>query len=153
MNHNERFINLYIDLAKRISEMSYAKRNKVGCVIVKNNNILSFGYNGTPTRFNNCCENEKDGCLETKPEVIHSEINAISKAAANGISIAGSKIFLTLSPCFECAKAIIQCKIKEVYYNTLYRDVRPLEMLTKANVKCYLITKEGEKIYVKLHKN
>ena len=134
----EKFVKLYLDIAKRISKMSYAIRNQVGCLIVKNNNILSFGYNGTPTGFDNCCENKNElNELTTKSEVIHAEINAISKAASEGISIKESDLFITLSPCYECAKALIQCKIKNIYFINLYRDVKPLEMLEKAGINIY----------------
>ena len=137
----QKFISLYINIADLISKMSYSLRNKVGCIIVKNNNILSFGYNGTPTGFDNCCEIDEN---TTKSEVIHSEMNAIAKAASEGISIKDSIVFITLSPCFDCAKALIQCKIKEIYYLDEYRITEPIQMLQKANIKVYRINKKGE---------
>lgn len=136
----QKFIALYIGIAEYISKMSYSKRNKVGCIIVKDNNILSFGYNGTPTGFDNECEIDD----VTKPEVIHSEINAIAKAASEGISIKDASIFLTLSPCYECAKALIQCKIKDIYYLNEYRITEPIGMIKKAKINIYHVNRKGE---------
>lgn len=123
---------LYIDLAKRISEMSYAKRNKVGGILVKDNNIISFGWNGTPTGFDNECEDEFNN---TKPEVIHAEMNIYSKLAKIGNSSNGATLYLTLSPCYECSKLIIQSGTTRVVYLKEYRDKRPIEFLKKAKIE------------------
>ena len=139
---------MYMDIAERISKMSYGRRGKVAAVIVKDgSNIVSFGYNGTPAGFDNNLEDEVtdqttgETKLVTKPEVIHSEINAICKAAKQGISTDGASIYVTLSPCYDCAKAIIQAGIKRVFYREVYRNTAPLEMLEKAGVKCINLPK------------
>lgn len=124
--------NLYMDIAIRISEMSYSLRKKVGSVLVKDNNILSFGWNGMPNGFENICE-DRDG--NTKSEVIHSEINVISKLAKIGISCNEATLYITLSPCFDCAKAIYQSGIKKVIYLEEYRDAKPVEFLKKCGIE------------------
>jgi len=124
---------LFIDIAKRVSEMSYAKRNKVGGILVKDKNIISFGWNGTPTGFNNKCEDDKNMTL---PEVIHAEMNIYAKLARNGGSAKGSVLYLTLSPCYECGKLIIQSGTKRVVYLEQYRNPEPIKFLLKAGVKC-----------------
>jgi len=121
----------YLKIAKTISELSVAKRKQVGCVVVKDNNILSFGYNGTPHDFDNVCEDENNN---TKPEVLHAESNAITKIAKSTLSIENSDMYLTLSPCFECAKLIIQSGISTVYYAEEYRKRDGLELLEKSNI-------------------
>lgn len=109
---------LYLDFAQRISQLSHAERLKVGAVIARENGIiLSYGYNGTPTGVSNICETYTG---KTKPEVIHAEANAILKCAKEGISTQGATLFLTHSPCMECAKLILQCGIKEVYFLNHY---------------------------------
>jgi dCMP deaminase len=130
---NNKINKLYLDIALRISEMSYAKRKKVGAVLVKEDNIISFGWNGTPKGFDNNCEDENN---DTIPEVIHAEPNIISKAARLGINTSDSILYLTLSPCFECSKLIIQSNIKKVIYIEQYRDTRPLDFLKKAGIEC-----------------
>ena len=131
---------LYIDIADRISQMSKAKRKKVGAVLVKDNNIISFGWNGMPSGFDNCCENELD---ETKPEVIHAEFNIIAKLARSLGSSDGATLYLTLSPCFECSKLIIQSRIVRVVYKEEYRDVRPLEFLKTAGISVELFKEKN----------
>lgn len=137
--HQEKSDLLYMDIAKRISLMSYAERKKVGAVIVKDNNIVSFGYNGTPTGWDNKCE--KVHCdfsgneyTETIPEVIHAEANCICKCSKQGISSEGGTLYVTLSPCYECAKLIIQAGIKRVVYKELYRNSNSIEFLQKAGI-------------------
>lgn len=120
------------------SNLSHAKRLKVGAVITKDDRIISIGYNGTPRGFDNECETKLDDSLiVTKPEVIHAEANAILFAAKTGIPTEGTTLFITHSPCFECAKMIIQSGIVAVYYREIYRDASPLKLLTEANVKYY----------------
>lgn len=126
---------LYLDIAKRVSQMSCAKRSKVGCVIVKDDRILSMGFNGTPSGFDNECEftNDKNE-LETKKEVLHSESNAITKIAKSTESCAGSTLYITLGTCVECAKLIIQSGIKRVVYLEEYRDASGIELLKKTDI-------------------
>jgi len=130
--------------ASSAAEMSHAVRAKVGAVIVKDNNILAYGYNGTPAGFDNTCENyhtmiKNDGTriieLSTKPEVLHAESNSISKVARSTNSAEGATLYVTLSPCLECAKLIIQAGIKKVVYKETYRDTSSITLLEKCNVE------------------
>lgn len=116
---------VYLNIAKEISTLSHCQRAKVGAVIVKDGNIVSFGYNGTPSSMDNCCE---DGNA-TISEVIHAEMNAILKAAKSGYSVNGATLYLTLSPCKECSKLILQSGIERVLYLEEYRDVSGIEFL------------------------
>jgi dCMP deaminase len=122
MTREEQFNSVYMGIAYVISTLSRCERAKVGAVIVNNGNIVSFGFNGTPSGFCNTCE-ENDVTL---PEVIHAECNAILKA---GSLAKGADLYLTLSPCVECCKLIKQVGIKKVYFNKLYRDVSGLTKL------------------------
>lgn len=126
---------MYMDIAKRVGEMSHAKRKKVGCICVKDGRIISMGWNGTPTGFDNKCEIEIDGKLKTREEVLHAELNCISKLAKSTESSRGSAMYLTLSPCFQCAKLIIQSEITEVYYTEEYRDIAGVKFLQESGVK------------------
>lgn len=126
---------MYMQIALLTSRRSYARRLKVGCVIVKNHSIISFGWNGMPTGYDNCCEMEVDGKLITRPEVQHAELNAIAKLAENGYSSKGASIFITHSPCIHCALLIQKCGITEVYYHKLYRSDEGLTFLRNAGVK------------------
>jgi dCMP deaminase len=116
---------VYLNIAKEISTLSHCQRAKVGAVIVKDGNIVSFGYNGTPSSMDNCCE---DGNT-TISEVIHAEMNAILKAAKSGYSVNGATLYLTLSPCKECSKLILQSGIERVLYLEEYRDISGIEFL------------------------
>lgn len=127
----EKFDQLYIKFAYDVSKMSYANRKKVGCVITKGNNILSYGFNGTPTNFSNECE---DLLGNTKDNVIHAEMNAILKAAKEGSSLKDSTLYITLSPCIKCALSILQAGISKVIYVEEYRDVSGINLLKKANI-------------------
>jgi len=113
----------FANIAKQVALLSRCKRAKVGAIIVKDRNIISFGYNGTPCGFCNTCEDENG---ETKNEVIHAEANAILKA---GKHAEGSDIYLTLSPCIECCKLIKQSGINKVYFLNEYRDLSGLKKL------------------------
>lgn len=124
----------YTKIAKVVSEASHAKRKKVGAVIVKDDNIISFGYNGTPSGFDNNCENA-DGV--TKDIVLHAESNAISKCAKSTQSCQGATMYVTLSPCIECAKLIIQSGIKYVMFLERYHDDRGIKLLLKSGIKVY----------------
>lgn len=108
----------YIKICEIIGDKSYSTRQKVGAILVKNGNIISFGYNGTPSGFDNVCE-YPDG--RTKSEVLHAESNAIMKCASSVNSTEGSVLYTLLSPCFECAKLIIQAKIIRVIFKEQYR--------------------------------
>lgn len=127
----------YMKMAYDMSELSYAKRSQVGCVIVsKNGQLISQGFNGTPAGYDNCCEYEdKDGTLVTKKEVLHAESNAISKCAKWISSTEGGTLYVTLSPCFECAKMIIQAGISRVCYAEAYHDFSGVDFLRKNNIK------------------
>jgi len=119
-------------MAKEWGELSHCKRKKVGAIIVKNNMIISDGYNGTPTGFDNQCEDENN---YTKWYVLHAEANAITKVSASTQSSEGSTLYVTLSPCTDCSKLIHQAKIKRVVYNEQYKDTSGLEFLEKAGVE------------------
>jgi dCMP deaminase len=129
----DKFISFYFDIAERVSELSYANRLKVGAVIVKDDRILSYGYNGTPAGFDNSCETELNGDLVTKPEVIHAEQNAILKIARHGDSSSGATLFITHAPCVDCAKLILQSGISRVYYRQDYRSTAGIDLLRKSN--------------------
>lgn len=124
----KKFNFFYINIAKLVSTLSYCKRKKVGCVIVKNNNIVSFGYNGTPTGENNKCECNKN---ITKKNVIHAELNAIIKASKNNVNINNATMYVTLSPCVYCAKLILQSGVREVFYIEKYRTKDGIKLLKK----------------------
>ena len=130
-----------MDLAERISQMSYAKRLKVGSVIVKENTILSYGWNGMPTDWENTCEVElEDGSLKTKQEVLHSEMNALMKVARSTESTEGATLFCTHAPCIDCAKAIYQAGISTVYYRDEYRDDAGIRFLKQGGVNVHQYT-------------
>lgn len=131
-NHDKQ----YMQMAEIWATNSYAERNQVGALIVKDNMIISDGYNGTPAGFDNRCEIEMpDGTLTTKPEVLHAEANAITKIAKSTQSSDGSTLYVTLSPCPECAKLIIQSGIKRVVYKNLYRKTEGIDLLERAGIK------------------
>lgn len=123
---------MYLNIAFEVALRSKCNRKKVGCVLVKDGNILSFGYNGTPSGMDNECE---DCNGNTKKEVLHAETNAITKCAKSGHSTEGSTCYLTYSPCFECAKLMIQSGIKRVFFTELYRDTTSLSFLNEAGIK------------------
>ena len=129
----------YLEMANTWGRLSKAKQKKVGCLIVKNNQIISDGYNGTPAGYDNDCEFETRFGWETKPEVLHAESNALMKLAKNTNSSLGSTIYLTISPCFECAKLIIQAGVSRVVYSEEYRITKGIEFLKQFNIDCDLI--------------
>jgi dCMP deaminase len=116
---------VFINIAKETSTLSHCVRSKVGAVLVKDGNIISFGYNGTPAGMSNDCE-END---TTFPHVIHAESNAIIKAAKTGSAVDGSTLYLTLSPCLDCSKLILQSGIKRVVYLNEYRNTEGIHFL------------------------
>ena len=116
---------VFINIAKETSTLSHCVRSKVGAVLVKDGNIISFGYNGTPSGMDNSCEEDN----VTFPHVIHAECNAILKAAKTGNSVDGSTLYLTLSPCLDCSKLILQSGIKRVVYLNQYRNLEGVNFL------------------------
>lgn len=154
---------IYMQVAYQFAKLSYAERRKVGCVIVKDKQVISFGYNGTPHGFENECEEIKietqyyeipdaailmegygfsceNGCCTketqiTKREVLHAESNAIMKVAKSTMSCEDADLYTTTCPCFDCAKLIIQAGIKKVYYTEDYRDMSGVELLKKAEIE------------------
>ena len=137
----------YLKMAQEWGQLSKAKRKKVGCLIVKDGQIISDGYNGTPAGYSNECEfvNENflpqaKNKLETKPEVLHAESNALMKLAKSTNSSKGSTIYLTMSPCFECAKLIIQAGVVRVVYSETYRNLEGVGFLHSNNIIALLVS-------------
>lgn len=122
----------YLRMANIWAENSYCKRRQVGALIVKNKMIISDGYNGTPSGFENICEDEQN---HTKPYVLHAEANAITKVAASNNNSTGATIYVTSSPCIECAKLIIQAGIKRVVFSEKYHTEEGLRLLERAGVQ------------------
>ena len=122
----------YLRMAGIWAENSYCQRRKVGAIIVKNQMIISDGYNGTPSGFENVCEDEQG---VTKPYVLHAEANAITKVARSNNSSDGATLYVTSSPCVECAKLIIQAGIKRVVYNEQYRLTDGVDLLHRAGIE------------------
>lgn len=165
----QKFIDLYMDWAERASELSHAERLHVGAVIVKDDTVISYGYNGMPADWDNVCENiifvpdspeidfqtmkeqgfvfgtdkETAGYVKrvTKPEVLHAESNAIAKLAKSSNSGLGADIFITHSPCIECAKLIFQSGIRRVFYKESYRNSDGIDFLKKSKI---VVKKLGE---------
>ena len=122
----------YLRMARVWAENSYCKRRRVGALVVKEKRIISDGYNGTPSGFENICEDENG---ITKPYVLHAEANAITKLARSGNNSDGSTLYVTASPCIECAKLIIQAGIKRVVYGEKYRLTEGIDLLRRANIE------------------
>jgi dCMP deaminase len=172
----QKYIDLYMDWAKRAAKLSHARRLHVGAVIVKDDSVISYGYNGMPAGWDNNCEDnefmdrgaggwldpqeieerwpfvatsdEDDSYigryrLKTKPEVLHAESNSISKLAKSTNSGAGADIFITHSPCIDCAKLIYQSGIRRVYYNEEYRDDTGIQFLNKSGVETIKTKKDA----------
>ena len=121
----------YLKIAKEWSQLSYCERKKVGAIIVRDRMIISDGYNGTPTGFENCCEDDEG---ITNWYVLHAEANAILKVARSTQTCDGATLYITLSPCKECSKLIHQSGIKRVVYQNGYRDTSGIDFLVKAGV-------------------
>ena len=128
----EQFDRRYLEMAGTWAKNSYCERRKVGALIVKDKMIISDGYNGTPSGFENICEDDSDN---TKPYVLHAEANAITKVAKSNNSSENATLYVTTSPCMECAKLIIQSGIKRVVYCNQYRKNDGLELLKRANIE------------------
>ena len=136
-----KFIPMYMEIAEIVSKQSSAKRLQVGAIVVKDDRVISIGYNGMPAGWTNECEEvieqHEDGgqVTRTKDEVIHAEANAIAKLAKSSESGDGAEMFLTHAPCIHCAKQIYTAGIKKVYYRNTYRDEMGVEFLKMCNVK------------------
>ncbi|MCK9155777.1 MAG: dCMP deaminase family protein [Paludibacteraceae bacterium] len=122
----------YMQMARIWAENSYCERRKVGALLVKDKMIISDGYNGTPSGFENVCEDDNN---KTKPYVLHAEANAITKVARSNNSSEGATLYVTASPCIECAKLIIQSGIKRVVYSELYHITDGIDLLKRAGVE------------------
>ena len=131
----------YLRMARIWAENSYCKRRQVGALVVKDKMIISDGYNGTPSGFENVCEDEEG---ITKPYVLHAEANAITKLARSGNNSEGSTLYVTASPCIECAKLIIQAGIRRVVYAEKYRLTDGIDLLTRAGVEVEYKSLEGD---------
>lgn len=143
----QKFIDYYMNIAELTSTLSYARRLKVGAVIVKNNQIIGTGYNGMPAGWDNNCEITISESLDpdsrtitssqlvTKQEVLHAEMNCLMKVAQSTESSKGSMLFTTTAPCIECAKAIYQAGVDTVIYKAVYRSNDGLDFLRKCNIK------------------
>lgn len=138
-NHEKKLIEKQKELDKKYMRMayiwaenSYAKRRKVGCLIVKDKMIISDGYNGYPSGMPNVCEDEEG---KTLPYVLHAEANAITKLAKSGNSSVGATLYVTTSPCLSCSKLIIQSGIKRVVYCEEYHDITGIDLLKKLNIE------------------
>ena len=142
----QKFIDLYMAWADRTAQLSHARRLQVGAVVVKDDSVISYGYNGMPAGWDNNCEDEIGHVLDvdenvveirlkTKPEVLHAESNAIAKLAKSTNSGHGATMFITHAPCMECAKLIYQSGIGHVLYRNSYRDTGGIAFLEKSNVK------------------
>ena len=136
----QKLLDAYMKTAETFAECSTAKRLHVGAIVVKEDRIISIGYNGMPSGWDNDCEDIKinnDGQyeLKTKPEVLHAETNAIAKLAKSNESGLGASMFVTHAPCLDCAKLVYQSGINTVYYRNSYRDENGIQFLEKAGVK------------------
>lgn len=127
----------YLRIAREWGQLSYCKRKKVGAIIVKNQMIISDGYNGTPSGFENCCEDNQGF---TKWYVLHAEANAILKVAKSTQSCEGATLYITMSPCKDCSKLICQSGIKRVVYMDAYKDESGIDFLKKSGIEVIQIT-------------
>jgi dCMP deaminase len=133
MNEKQKLLDTrYMRMARIWAENSYCQRRQVGALLVKNKMIISDGYNGTPAGFENNCEDENGN---SKPYVLHAEANAITKVARSHNSSDGATLYVTASPCMECAKLIIQAGIKRVVYGEHYRIMDGIELLERAGIE------------------
>ena len=132
MEKDRKFDRRYLEMAAVWAKNSYCTRRQVGALVVKDRMIISDGYNGTPSGFENVCEDENG---VTKPYVLHAEANAITKVAKSGNSSDGATLYITDSPCMECAKLIIQSGIKRVVYAREYRVVDGVDLLRRAGIE------------------
>ena len=133
MDKQEILDSRYLRMGQIWAENSYCKRRQVGALIVKDKMIISDGYNGTPVGFENVCEDDEN---HTKPYVLHAEANAITKVAQSNNSSNNATLYVTSSPCIECAKLIIQSGIKRVVFNEIYRLTDGIELMQRAGIEC-----------------
>lgn len=133
--------NRYLRMAEIWAENSYCKRRQVGAILVKDKMIISDGYNGTPSGFENVCE-DTNGI--TFPYVLHAEANAITKVARSNNSSEGATLYVTTSPCIECSKLIIQSGIRRIVFRELYRITDGIKLLEQAGIECVHITKDSD---------
>jgi dCMP deaminase len=143
-----KFINAYMDVAERFAELSSARRLHVGAIVVKDDRIISIGYNGMPSGWDNDCEDviqhsDDTTSLKTKPEVLHAETNAIAKLAKSTESGANATMFITHSPCLDCAKLIYQSGITSVIFRDAYRSEDGIQFLKKSGVTVAQIEKDS----------
>jgi dCMP deaminase len=143
-----KFINAYMDVAERFAELSSARRLHVGAIVVKDDRIISIGYNGMPSGWDNDCEDviqhsDDTTSLKTKPEVLHAETNAIAKLAKSTESGANATMFITHSPCLDCAKLIYQSGITSVIFRDAYRSEDGIQFLKKSGVIVAQIEKDS----------
>lgn len=135
MKYSRKKINAHIKTAYTYAGLSYAERLKVGALLLKEDRIISIGYNGTTSGSDNGCEYiDKNNKMVTKKSVVHAEMNVIAFAAKNGVSTEGCTMVVTDSPCYECSKLIIQSGVKSIIYDRPYRDVTAIDYLTNNNV-------------------
>lgn len=154
-----KLINAYMRTAETFAELSHARRLHVGAIVVKDDRIISIGYNGMPAGWDNNCEYEeevlvsdihngnrleKTGQLKTRPEVLHAETNAIAKLARSNESGLGADIFITHAPCLDCAKLIYQSGIRRVLYGTAYRDTNGIDFLKNSGIAVEQVNIEKE---------
>ena len=139
MKKQAQYDRAYLEMAQTWGELSYCKRKKVGAIIVKDRMIISDGFNGTPSGFENICEDEE---YDTKWYVLHAEANAILKVASSTQSCKGATLYITLSPCRECSKLIFQSGIIRVVYSKEYKDSSGLDFLRKAGVDLTYLKKK-----------
>jgi dCMP deaminase len=139
----QKFVDYFMDVAERTSQLSHAVRLKVGAIIVKEDRIISIGYNGMPSGWDNNCEyeeiydykfNDEHYQLKTRPEVLHAESNCLAKLAKSNESGMGATLFITHAPCIECAKLIYQSGINSIYYRNAYRSDDGINFLNKSGV-------------------
>lgn len=132
MKKQEKYDKTYLKMAKEWSKLSHCKRKKVGALVVKDRMIISDGYNGTPSGFDNCCEDKKG---DTKWHVLHAEANAILKVASSTQSCKGATLYITLSPCKQCSKLIHQAGFTRLVYAEEYKDISGLDFLEKTVIE------------------
>jgi dCMP deaminase len=142
----QKFIDAYMDVAERFAQLSSARRLHVGAIVVKDDRIISIGYNGMPSGWDNNCEDEITQPvgrvnLVSKPEVLHAETNAIAKLAKSNESGMGATMFITHAPCLDCAKLIFQSGIGSVLYRNTYRDTSGITFLEKSGITVKQIEK------------
>jgi dCMP deaminase len=135
-----KFLSAFMDVAKRFAELSTARRLKVGAIVVKDDRVISIGYNGMPSGWDNNCENhvgfvKEEPVYKTKPEVLHAETNAIAKLARSNESGLGADMFITHAPCMDCAKLIYQSGINTVYYRNAYRSTDGIDFLNQSKIE------------------